>query len=722
MSPALRRSSVLRSASRGRRRPPVLKTRSLPNLEVLEQRCLLSVDPILEWNAVAIQIDQSSYSGFDVNDQAGPTRSSRALAIEHAAMFDAWNSINNLYTPYLTMAPNADDASDDAAVAQAAHDTMVALYPHQQAFIDLSLAQALSQLPNDVRTQRGLAVGQYVAARILQSRANDGSNVPGVYIPDGKPGHHQADPLNPNQGFLTPAWGNVTPFAIPSTAAIPTPPVPDLGSPEYTQAFDQVKLLGADNSPARTTDETELAIFWGYDVARGLGDPPRLYNQVARVIATQENNTVGQNARLFALINLAMADGGIQCWGIKYRDIFWRPIVAIRQADTDGNPATVADPTWTPLGAPKTNPLPGEINFTPPFPSYTSGHATFGGAAFKVMADFYQTDDVNFSIPFDFVSDEFNGVSRDIHDAIPDLILNHVRDLLPRHYESFSQAAAENAASRIFLGIHYRFDAIEGLSAGDRIADYTFDHLLRPRLVGGATHVPSADFTTQVDAYLNGTYPTYFTGGPGPGNFTADEAFLNQAYLDILGRRYDDAGHALWISLLSQGISRQEVIRDIENSPECQMREVNQAYLDLLGRDADPSGLALWTGFLARGATMTDVRAGIASSVEFNSGAGSFLDKLYERALYRGVDDVGQTYWNGQLAAGVSQFEVAHSIFSSTEYLGDEVDAYYQNFLNRPAETAGWLGWISILATGQEDLVIAGIVGSQECYADANRV
>jgi hypothetical protein len=276
-------------------------------------------------------------------------------------------------------------------------------------------------------------------------------------------------------------------------------------------AYMQVKRLGAEDSTERTTDQTEIGIYWGYDVARGLGDPPRLYNQIARVIAAQEGNTVGQNARMFALINLAMADAGIQCWGVKYRDILWRPIVAIRDGDIDGNPDTVGDPNWQPLGAPRSNPLPSETeNFTPPFPSYTSGHATFGGAAFKTMADFYQTNDISFSIPFDFISDEFNGVTRDIHDAIPDIILNHVRDMLPRHFNSFSQAAAENAASRIFLGIHYRFDAIQGVSAGDRIADYTFDHLLRARAGRQLYHVPTVDFVRQLDAYLDGSYTTYF--------------------------------------------------------------------------------------------------------------------------------------------------------------------------------------------------------------------
>jgi hypothetical protein len=299
------------------------------------------------------------------------------------------------------------------------------------------------------------------------------------------------DPLNPDQGFLTPAWGNVTTFGIPSTAAIPTPTVPALTSDEYTQAFNQVKALGEDTSTVRTTDQTEIGIYWGYDVARGLGDPPRIYNQIARVIAEQQGNTVGDNARMFALINMAMADAGIQCWGVKYRDDFWRPIVGIRRANEGGNPDTVAQADW----APRTNPLPGEINFTPPFPAYTSGHATFGGAAFKTMADFYQTDDMTFSISFDFISDEFNGVSRDVQQAIPDLVMNYVRDIRPRHYGSFSQAAAENAASRIFLGIHWRFDAIEGVSAGDRIADIDFDTQLRPVGGDGPTHVPTINFT-----------------------------------------------------------------------------------------------------------------------------------------------------------------------------------------------------------------------------------
>lgn len=476
-------------------------------VEVLEERCVPAVDPILEWNAVAIEVNRISYSGNVENDQIGPTRSSRALAIVHAAMFDAWNSINRQYTPYLVQAPNYRNASDVAAIAQAAHDTLVAMYPHQQALIDAELTETLARVPNGSKETRGINVGAFVAAQILAVRTNDGSEVPGEYIPDGQLGHHDVDPLNPNQGFLTPAWGDVTPFAIPSPDAIPTRTVPGLDTIEYAQAYAQVKELGEETSTERTTDQTEIGIYWGYDVARGLGDPPRLYNQIARVVAEQERNTVAENARMFALINIAMADAGIQAWGVKYRDDFWRPIVAIRQGDADGNANTVGDATWSPLGAPRTNPLPDEdVNFTPPFPAYTSGHATFGGAMFKSMTNFYQTDDIRFNIPFDFISDEFNGVSRDIHEAIPELVLDNVRQIRPRHYDSFSQAAAENAASRIFLGIHWRFDAVAGVSAGNRIADYTFDHILRPRSGRAPTHVNTVNFESQIDAYLNGTY------------------------------------------------------------------------------------------------------------------------------------------------------------------------------------------------------------------------
>jgi hypothetical protein len=310
-------------------------------------------------------------------------------------------------------------------------------------------------------------------------------------------------------------------------------------------------------------------------------------------------------------------------------------------------------------------------------------------------------------------------VSRDIQASIPDLIQNHVRAETPRTFESFSQAAAENAASRIFLGIHYRFDAIEGVSAGDRIADYTFDNLLRPRDVGGTLHVPSADYVAQIDAYLNGTYKTLFTGGPGPGSFTPNEAFLNQVYLDVLGRRIDDAGHAAWMSALAQGMSREEVVQQILNSPECQMRAINQAYQDMLGRNADEAGLAASLQLLANGGTMTDVRASIATSTEFSSGP-DFLDKLYHRILGRAGDEAGLNYWNSRLAAGASRLDIALAFLDGSECLDSRVAACYQNFLERAADPAGEEFWISLAQTGGDDPVRAGILGSLEYFQHVN--
>jgi hypothetical protein len=177
------------------------------------------------------------------------------------------------------------------------------------------------------------------------------------------------------------------------------------------------------------------------------------------------HNSVTDNARFFALINLAMADSGIAGWESKFEYDFWRPVTAIRAGDTDGNPLTVPDPTWTPLGAPEDNG--GGTNFTPPFPAYVSGHAAFGGALFRMMADFFGSD----NIPFTIGSDEFNGITRDQNGV--------VRPVVTRSYTSFSQAAEENGQSRIYLGIHWVFDKVQGIALGDSVADYVFSNFLR---------------------------------------------------------------------------------------------------------------------------------------------------------------------------------------------------------------------------------------------------
>ncbi len=427
-------------------------------------------DSILDWNAIALQCVADDHSGtFGTAEQGGPTRTSRALAIVHAAMYDAANSISQEYQPYLAMFPTPG-GSLDAAVAQAAHDTLRELYPNQRDEFADKLQDYLQAIPNAAARAKGRVTGKLVAKLILLERRRDGSQDAMPYTPGTDPGDHNVDPLHPAQGFLTPGWGSVTPFVLRRARQFRAPPFPALDSEEYAEAFNEVKELGGDgiDTPTlRTAEQTEIALFWAYDGARGLGVPPRLYNQIVRTVAEQEGNSEIENARLFALVNLAMADAGIAAWETKYHYNLWRPILAIRRGDEDGNADTEGDPEWSPLGAPASNQ--SGTNFTPPFPAYTSGHSTFGAATFKVLERFYGTDDIAFS----FISDELNGVTTDWQ--------GNVRPLAVRTFESFSQAAAENAISRIYLGIHWKFDATEGIVQGNSVGNWVFDHSLRPR-------------------------------------------------------------------------------------------------------------------------------------------------------------------------------------------------------------------------------------------------
>jgi len=445
---------------------------------------------VVQWHEIALQAAVNDYSlapGYRI----GPTRLGRAMAIVQAAVYDSVNSIDLRYTPYLIKVPAPVGASMDAAVAQAAHDTLVAMFPNQQPYFDSELASSLVGIPM-IPAVEGVAVGSAVASYILTVRAHDGSQKDAVgqpvnYTYGQRPGQWRADPLHPNAMPLTPDWGSVTPFGIPSAARFLPPPPPALNSLAYATAYEEVKTIGALNSTVRTPDQTQIAFFWGYDAQPGLCAPIRLYNQIAEVIAQQEGNNEVDNARFFALVNLAMADGGIVCWDAKYLYNFWRPITAIRENDPgtgptglgSGNPFLVGqgDPSWQPLGAPAHN---GGGNFTPPFPSYTSGHATIGAALFKMMEDYYGTDNVHFTI----TTDEFNTITDG--------------SLSPRSYDSFSQASGENALSRIYLGIHFHFDATEGIQSGDRIADYIFKHSLLPLHGPAPRPLPSMDPEAQI--------------------------------------------------------------------------------------------------------------------------------------------------------------------------------------------------------------------------------
>jgi hypothetical protein len=446
------------------------KTTCRLQLDALEERCLLTANAVLEWHHLAMQaMVNDSYLGVDAK-QPGPDRASRALAIVQSAVFDAVNSIDRSFDPYLIQVQGAGGASMEAAVAQAAHDTLVALYPDFSPALDVQLSQDLAAIPSPAARDLGVHVGQTVAAVILAARAHDGSDVMMHYTPQDEIGTWQPDPLHPGQQAVGPMWGDVTPFAVRSADQFHVPPPPRLTSKEYADAFNEVKNYGGDGitTPTlRTPEQTMIGLFWGCDGSPGISTPPRMYNQIAETLAVQEGSSEVQTARLFALVNLALADAGISCWDVKYDYEFWRPVTAIRDAALDGNVRTTADPNWTPLGAPADNG--SGTNFTPPFPAYTSGHATFGAALFRTMANFFGTDQANFTVS----SDEFNGITLDQNGS--------VRPVVTRSFTSFSQAAEENGQSRIYLGIHWKFDKEQGIRQGTQIADYVYQHYLRPR-------------------------------------------------------------------------------------------------------------------------------------------------------------------------------------------------------------------------------------------------
>ena len=423
----------------------------------------------------AVKMDFASPTPADPPSpqQPGPTYLARALAIVHLAMHDAFIGIrgtdpSKTYINYSPATPGTTDLqAAQAAVAAAACLTLIAMFSKQKDFFLAKHQEFLVGVPDtDPEIARGLAWGKLVAERILASRKSDGSDASNdQYAPSTLPYRHRADPLTPSQGFLGPLWGKVAPFGINNLNAVITALPNPVTLPEYATDFDEVKGKGRDQGGTRTIDETNIGLFWAYDGARNIGLPPRLYNQAVRAIIEKKGGvTELQNAKIFAMANVAMADAGIQAWHEKYKHNFWRPVLGLREADAgwgpsglgDKNPATSGDPYWRPLGAPRTNSS-GPASFTPPFPAYPSGHATFGTAAFKVVQ-------IAFSLPdtfaFDLVSDELNGISVGATGIRP----LHKRSLTIR------KAIDENVLSRVYLGVHWKFDGLKGQQIGEAIA------------------------------------------------------------------------------------------------------------------------------------------------------------------------------------------------------------------------------------------------------------
>jgi hypothetical protein len=441
------------------------------------------------WNRVAMDanaIDHTPPSPDEsriFGEQLGPGRTALAFAIVHIAIFEAVNAIAGGYTSYTGLYAATDCTSMEAAIAQAAHDTLVAEYPSQAARFDELLAEDLALIEDGPSRDEGICLGMRAAQSILALRVDDGSDhsepMIGVdFFTSNAPGKWRQDPISRSPLALGARWNEVRPLVLYSASQFRVAPPPPLTSTNYTTAFNEVKLFGGDGMTtvtARNPDQTIAGIYWGYDGTPGLGTPPRLYNQIAVHIADQLGSEVVQLARLLALVNVALADAGIACWESKYYYQFWRPVTGVREANLgtgptgagDGNLLTLGDPRFTPPGAPASNML--GPNFTPPFPAYPSGHASFGGAFFQVLRRFYGTD----TIPFTFVSDEFNGMTRDNQ--------GNVRPRTPRTFATLSQADEENGQSRIYLGIHWAFDKTGGITQGRRLANYVFANVFTPQ-------------------------------------------------------------------------------------------------------------------------------------------------------------------------------------------------------------------------------------------------
>jgi hypothetical protein len=432
---------------------------------------------ILSINDLALQLVANDFSKGRTPSNGGPTKTSRALAIIHLAAHDAYAKVTGQLTPQLTTLPDvpagigSNDATGTVALLGAGIHAAELLYPDDAQLINIKAAKFNTN-------QVAFLYGRQVAQAWFKARANDGSNLPQLdRVYSQEPGHHRPDPLNPKQETLGRNWGQVTPFVLTSVKAdAPLEAPPALNSKEYAKAFDQVLKDGKNDIILRDPDKAVVGLFWAYDGANKLGTPPRLYNQVVRKIQDFDKLSHIQQIKILTAINVAMADAGIAAWHWKYEYDVWRPVVGIREAEKgwgptgkgDGNTfSQKGDPFWLPLGAPKSNPFPepkfgaAGSNGTPNFPAYPSGHATFGAACFETVAGLLnkKTEDITV---VDFTSDEFNGVTTD-----------NTGTVRPKLTTTFNlqEAINDNNISRIYLGVHWIFDATGGEKVGKAVAD-----------------------------------------------------------------------------------------------------------------------------------------------------------------------------------------------------------------------------------------------------------
>ena len=411
---------------------PKLQTWLILAVILLAIPAVVRADVVTDWNAIAVQATLTA-------NRTGPSNVID-IAIVHVAIYDAVQAIEKRYEPYYVEIPGAS-GSPVAAAAKAAHDVLVNRFPAQ--------ASALTQMYQQYLLSHGLtesdpgvAVGAEAAAGIIALRACDGSfpaQPPPPFIGGTAPGVWRPTP--PANLAMAVTWlGNVTPFAMNRPSQFRSDPPPALTSREYAKDYDEVKAVGALNSSVRNADQTDVAQFYA-------GNTPVIWNRALRDIANTHVHCVGDSARLFALVSMAVADALISSWNDKNFYVFWRPITAIREGDNDGNPQTTGEAGWL------------SLNTTPNYPDYTSGANNFASAVTTMLEHFFETDHLTFSI-----------TTTNVGPTVQDT----------RTYHRLSDAAQDVVDARVYSGIHFRFADEAARKQGRLVAHWTFKNFLRP--------------------------------------------------------------------------------------------------------------------------------------------------------------------------------------------------------------------------------------------------
>jgi hypothetical protein len=400
-------------------------TRWFVLVAVLVSPVVAAADVVTEWNERALACTTAA--------KQPPFTATRTMAMVHTAMFDAVNSIEQRYAPYRVKEVAPAGSSSEAAGVAAAHAVLTKLFPDQKAAIDASYADSLARIRDDSGKASGIAAGERVAREILALRAGDGADAPGNYRPRTTPGEYVATPLP-----VASQWGSVTPWVIERSSQFRPAPPPPMTSVEWAKDYNEIKEVGGKKSTLRTHEQTDIARFWTIT-------GPQSWDLIVRQLAAAPGRTLSENARLFALVEIATADAYIAVFDAKYTFNFWRPITAIRNGDIDGNDATVREPDWEPLVE------------TPLHPEYPCAHCITSAAAAAVLRSEFGEG----SIPVvTMTSPTAPGVER--------------------KWTTIQQWADEVSEARICGGLHYRNSTVVGKSMGRQIGEFAVKRYLQP--------------------------------------------------------------------------------------------------------------------------------------------------------------------------------------------------------------------------------------------------